>query len=87
MGQWLKAIGGYTVEQIGDAMTYYSWDLTIPSYLSIRQFSLRSNCLRNCIHTYLFHHYGLHSQSFAVAGPGLFLNLLHRVFYLSPRVA
>lgn len=80
MGQWLKSIGGYTVEQIGSrhsyVIVYHALTLGKQQIRWVgRQLSLRHDRLRDRVHARVRDMDGLHARTLActrVYGHGVY---------------
>ena len=89
MGQWLKAIGGYTVEQIGAFLFQYSfhcfvYNLQCGYILLCRQLPIGDDRLRYCINPRLCDMDRLYTSPLAC--PSLHVDCVHHLLPLYPCV-
>ena len=83
MGQWMKAIGGYTVEQTG---LFTDANRTCFPFADIlaRLLSLWHDCFRHSLDPRMCYLDGLHALTRSLARPSLYVNFGDRLKHLHP---
>ena len=84
MGQWLKAIGGYTVEQTGKTQIHESPQST-NSFLN-RLLSKRSGILGDRLNSCMRDMDGCNSLTGKMASPRIHVHVVHYCKYMHSRV-